>query len=155
MNRGDRWLIVLPLALTAVGVIMVYSSSAILGITRYQDPNYFLSKQLFRTLLGIVVMIAAARVDLRRLEALAPIIMTVGVALLALVVVAGHMSNEAQPGDSSTGPGPSGARRASANARSTASARVAARDWGTPFHAVAMRSAPSPISTACRTCLRT
>jgi len=95
MNRGDRWLIVLPLALTAVGVVMVYSSSAILGITRYQDPNYFLSKQLFRTLLGVVVMIAAARVDLRRLEALAPVLMALGVGLLGLVVVAGHMSNGA------------------------------------------------------------
>ena len=95
MNRGDRWLIVLPLVLTAVGVVMVYSSSAILGITRFQDPNYFLSKQLFRTLLGVVVLIAAARVDLRRLEAFAPALMVVGVALLGLVVVAGHMSNGA------------------------------------------------------------
>ena len=51
MSRGDRWLIVLPLALTGVGVIMVYSSSAILGITRYQDPNHFLFKQLFRAIL--------------------------------------------------------------------------------------------------------
>ena len=48
VSRGDRWLLVLPLALTAIGVVMVYSSSAILGITRYHDPNHFLTKQLLR-----------------------------------------------------------------------------------------------------------
>ncbi len=95
MNRGDRWLIVLPLALTAIGVVMVYSSSAILGITRYQDPNYFLSRQLFRAGLGVAVLLAASRIDLRRLEAFAPALMVLGVALLGLVVVAGHMSNGA------------------------------------------------------------
>ena len=54
MSRGDRWLLVLPLALTAVGLIMVYSSSAILGLTRYHDPNHFLTKQLFRVALGLL-----------------------------------------------------------------------------------------------------
>ena len=95
MNRGDRWLIVLPLALTAVGVIMVYSSSAILGITRYQDPNYFLSRQLFRAALGVAVLLAASRIDLRKLEVFAPVMMCIAVALLVVVVAAGHMSNGA------------------------------------------------------------
>ncbi|HTK31690.1 MAG TPA: putative lipid II flippase FtsW [Candidatus Saccharimonadaceae bacterium] len=95
MSRGDRWLLILPLALTAVGVVMVYSSSAILGLTRYHDPNYFLTKQLFRAALGIAVMLVAAKVDLRRLEALAPALLAAGVGLLGLVVVAGHMSNGA------------------------------------------------------------
>jgi cell division protein FtsW len=95
VNRGDRWLIVLPLALTAVGVIMVYSSSAILGITRYQDPNYFLSKQLLRAALGIVVLVVAAKLDLRRIEAFAPWLIGGAVALLTLAVAAGHISHGA------------------------------------------------------------
>ncbi len=95
MNRGDRWLLVLPLALTAVGVVMVYSSSAILGITRYQDPDYFLSKQLFRAALGIVAMVAFARLDLRRLEAWAPRILAVAVLLLLVVVGVGHVAKGA------------------------------------------------------------
>jgi cell division protein FtsW len=95
VNRGDRWLLVLPLALTAVGVIMVYSSSAILGITRYQDPNYFLSKQLFRAALGIGVLILAAKLDLRRIEAFAPWLIAGAVALLTLAVLAGHISHGA------------------------------------------------------------
>ena len=95
MNRGDRWLIVLPLALTAVGVIMVYSSSAILGITRYQDPNYFLSRQLFRAALGVVVLLLTARLDLRRIEQAAPVALGTGVLLLTLAVAAGHISHGA------------------------------------------------------------
>ena len=95
MSRGDRWLLVLPLALTAVGLIMVYSSSAILGLTRFQDPNYYFTRQVFRTVLGLAVLLIAAKADLRRLERFAPVILGVAAALLALVVVAGHMSNGA------------------------------------------------------------
>jgi cell division protein FtsW len=88
-------LLLLPLALTAVGVVMVYSSSAILGITRYQNPDYFFVRQLFRALLGVIVMLWCARVRLRVLEALAPWMMAGAAALLAVVVVAGHISNGA------------------------------------------------------------
>ena len=95
MNRGDRWLLALPLVLTALGVIMVYSSSAILGITRYQDPNYFLTRQLVRAGLGVGVMLLFARLDLRRLEAWAPGILVVAVALLLVVAGLGHMAKGA------------------------------------------------------------
>jgi len=95
MNRGDRWLLVLPLALTALGVVMVYSSSAILGITRYQDPNHFFAKQLLRAALGIAVMLLVTRLPLPRLERLAPSLVIAAGTLLALVAVIGHMSNGA------------------------------------------------------------
>ena len=96
MNRGDRWLLVLPLLLTALGIIMVYSSSAILGITRYQDPNYFLARQFVRAGLGIVALwLCAFRLDLRKLEHLAPALFAVGLGLLLVVVGLGHVSNGA------------------------------------------------------------
>lgn len=95
MNRGDRWLLILPLALTAWGVVMVYSSSAILGITRYQDPDYFLVKQLIRAGLGVTAMLACAKLRLRALHAAAPWLYGIAAAMLAVVVVAGSMSNGA------------------------------------------------------------
>jgi cell division protein FtsW len=95
MSRGDRWLLILPLALTAFGVVMVYSSSAILGITRYQDPNYYFLRQLGRVGLGLLALVLCARLDLRRLEKAAPALFGGSLALLGLVVVAGHMSNGA------------------------------------------------------------
>jgi cell division protein FtsW len=96
VSRGDRWLLVLPLALTALGVVMVYSSSAILGITRFQDPDYFFTRQLVRALLGVVVLLACAKVDLRRLEALAPLLFGIAVTLLVAVVLTGHVAKGAQ-----------------------------------------------------------
>lgn len=95
MTRGDRLLMLLPLALTAVGVVMVYSSSSIIGITRFDDANYYLSKQLLRALLGVGVMLAVARVDLRKLEAFAPVLLGVAAVLLVAVIVMGRVSNGA------------------------------------------------------------
>lgn len=95
MSRGDRWLLILPLALTAIGVIMVYSSSAILGMTRFQDPNHYLYSQVPRAVLGIGVLLLCARVDLRRLEAWAPVFLGAAAALLAAVWIFGHMANGA------------------------------------------------------------
>jgi len=95
VSRGDRWLLALPLALTAIGLVMVYSSSAILGITRYQDADIFLWKQAQRTALGLAAFVAASRLSLRWLEARAPWLLGGAAALLAAVVVAGRASNGA------------------------------------------------------------
>ena len=95
MRRGDGWIPVLALALTAVGVVMVYSSTAILGITRYQDPDHFLTRQLGRAALGVVALVLCSRLDLRRLEAAAPWLFGLAAVLLAAVVVAGRAANGA------------------------------------------------------------
>jgi cell division protein FtsW len=96
VNRGDRWILLLALGLAAVGLVMVYSSSAILGITRYQDPNHFLSRQTVRVALGVLVLIAASRVRLRWLERSAPWLLGGAVALLGVLEVAGHVSHGAE-----------------------------------------------------------
>ncbi len=95
MSRGDRWLLVLALGLAAIGLVMVYSSSAILGITRYQDPNHFLGRQLVRVLLGVAVLLACARVKLHWIQRLAPWLLGGAVALLAVLEMAGHVSHGA------------------------------------------------------------
>ena len=95
MSRGDRWLLVLALGLAAIGLIMVYSSSAILGITRYQDPNHFLGRQLVRVALGVVVLLACARVKLRWIERTAPWLLVGAVGLLGVLEVVGHVSHGA------------------------------------------------------------
>jgi cell division protein FtsW len=86
---------VLALALTAVGIVMVYSSTAILGITRYNDPDHFLIRQLMRAALGILAFFLCSRVDLRRLESLAPWLLGIATVLLAAVVVVGHVAKGA------------------------------------------------------------
>jgi cell division protein FtsW len=95
VKRGDPWLLLLPLALTMVGLVMVYSSSAILGITRYQDPNYFLVRQLVRTGVGVLALVAASRINLRWLERWAGGLLVGTAALLLVVAVAGHAAKGA------------------------------------------------------------
>lgn len=95
MTRGDRLLLLLPLVLTAVGIVMVYSSSSILGITRFDDPHYYLGKQLFRAALGFCVMLLVARIPLHRLEALAPALLGGAAVLLVAVILVGRVSNGA------------------------------------------------------------
>ncbi len=95
MTRGDRWLLVLPMVLTAIGLIMVYSSSSMLGIERFHDPNHYLFQQLLRVGMGLAVALGCARLDLRRLEAYAPWLLVWSVLLLGVVAVAGHASNGA------------------------------------------------------------
>ena len=95
MRRGDRWLVAAALLLAGVGLVMVYSSGSFLAFVKYGDPNYFLRQQLVRTALGVAALIACSRLPLRWLEASAPWLLGLACALLALVVVAGHMSNGA------------------------------------------------------------
>jgi cell division protein FtsW len=95
MRRGDGWIPVLALALTAVGVVMVYSSTAIIGITRYQDPDHFLIRQLQRAALGVIAFLLCSRIPIRKLEWLAPGLLGVATVLLAAVAVAGRDANGA------------------------------------------------------------
>ena len=81
------WLLVVAVLLLAVGVVMVYSASAIVAADRFNDPYLFLKKQLFWALLGSAGLLVALRVDYRRLESLRwPILIVVGL-LLVLVLV--------------------------------------------------------------------
>ena len=95
MRRGDGWIPVLALALTAVGVVMVYSSTAILGITRYQDPDHFLIRQLARAAIGVGALLLCSRIPLHRLEFLAPGLLGLSTVMLAFVAVAGRDANGA------------------------------------------------------------
>jgi cell division protein FtsW len=95
VSRGDRWLLVLPLVLTAIGLVMVYSSSAILGITRYHDPNHFLIRQSFRVLIGLVALVVCLKLPMRWVERAAPALLATAVTLLGLVILFGRSRNGA------------------------------------------------------------
>jgi cell division protein FtsW len=96
MTRGDRWLIVLALVLTAVGLVMVYSSSSFFAFVHKGDENYFLRQQVLRTLLGLGALWFCARaLSLKVLESAAPWLVGGACVLLVAVIAVGHMSNGA------------------------------------------------------------
>src|SRR4029453_8435937 len=83
----DRWLFGVAVVLLVAGVVMVYSASAIVAADRFHDPYFFLKKQLFWALLGSVAMLAALRVDYRKLEGLVlPGLILAGVLLILVLI---------------------------------------------------------------------
>jgi cell division protein FtsW len=57
-QRGyyDRLLLFAVLMLLVVGVVMVYSSSSVVALTTYDDPTFFMKRQLVWALFGLVLM---------------------------------------------------------------------------------------------------
>jgi cell division protein FtsW len=85
--RGDRPLLAAVVALAALGVVMVYSASAVLAADRFGEGAYYLWRQLAFALLGVAALTAAALVPLGRLERLARPALALALALLALTLV--------------------------------------------------------------------
>ncbi len=83
----DMWLFGVAVVLLSAGVVMVYSASAIVAADRFQDPYFFLKRQLFWAVLGAVAMLVAVRVDYRHLEKLMVPVLIVAAVLLVLVLV--------------------------------------------------------------------
>src|SRR5262249_1315229 len=83
----DPWLFGVVVALCSVGVVMVYSSSAIIAADRFHDPLFFLKKQLFWAVMGFGLLWIALRADYRRLERWVVPLLVVSFVLLVLVLV--------------------------------------------------------------------
>ena len=83
----DVWLFGVVMALVFLGVVMVYSASAIIAADRFGDPFFFLKKQLFWALLGGGLLWGALRLDYRRLERLVIPLLVLSFVLLVLVLV--------------------------------------------------------------------
>ena len=83
----DYWLFLLVLALLGLGVVMVYSASAILATDRFGDAHFFLKKQLFWAVLGLAVMWGVMAVDYRRWRPLVSPLLALAFVLLVLVLI--------------------------------------------------------------------
>ena len=62
-RKYDLTLLAVLLALLVFGLIILYSTSAYNGEVKFHDSFYYLKKQVFATLLGILGMYLAARTD--------------------------------------------------------------------------------------------
>lgn len=87
--KFDPLLLAAITALATVGLVMVYSASAILAHDKLGDGFFFLKRQLIATGLGVVAMAAAMRLGYRRLARLAYPILLVSIALMIAVLVPG------------------------------------------------------------------
>jgi len=83
----DRWLFVVTLILVFVGLVMVFSASAVMAKERYGSGSTFLLRQLAWAAAGIASMAVAMKVDYRRLKHPAVVFSLLGVTSLMLISV--------------------------------------------------------------------
>jgi cell division protein FtsW len=85
--RFDALLLCAVLSLVSLGLVMVYSASAVLAQDKLGDSLYFLNRQLMAAGLGVVAMAVGMRVGWRRLARLAYPLLLVTLVLLVLVLI--------------------------------------------------------------------
>ncbi|MCP3098979.1 putative lipid II flippase FtsW [Myxococcus sp. K15C18031901] len=87
--RFDPLLLCAVLALVTLGLVMVYSASAVLAQDKLGDSLYFLKRQLTAACMGLVVMAVAMKVGWRKLARWAYPLLLAAIVLLVLVAIPG------------------------------------------------------------------
>jgi cell division protein FtsW len=85
--KSDKLLFVATLLLVCTGVVMVYSASAVMAMERFNQPYFFLVRQLAWALIGLALMPIIMRIDYRNYREPAVIWTALAVAGVALVAV--------------------------------------------------------------------
>jgi len=85
----DSILLVTIIVLVLIGLVMVFSSSGVYAMEKYNDAYYFLKRQLVWVFLGGVLMLLAREIDYRGLEKYAYYIMGVTFLMLLAVMMPG------------------------------------------------------------------
>jgi cell division protein FtsW len=83
----DRWLFIVTLLLVFVGLVMVFSASAVIAKERYHSGYFFLLRQMGWAVAGFAAMIVGMRLDYKRLKHPAFVFGVLGLTTLMLISV--------------------------------------------------------------------
>src|ERR1700730_6465179 len=83
----DRWMFTVTTILVFVGLVMIFSASAVMAKERYGSAYEFLLKQLLWAVAGLAVMVVATKVDYKRLQHPALVFLLLGFTTLLLISV--------------------------------------------------------------------
>jgi cell division protein FtsW len=83
----DGWLFTVTMLLVFLGLVMVFSASAVMARERFGSPYAFLSKQLIWALAGLAAMVVTMRLDYRRYKHPALVFSLMGLTTLLLISV--------------------------------------------------------------------
>lgn len=89
LTESDPIINVAVLALSIIGVILVYAATRDWFAANNQDPEYYLKRQLINVVIGIALAYGATLVDYRVLRAYTPILWGIGVLGLTAVLIPG------------------------------------------------------------------
>lgn len=85
----DKTLLIVTAALVSLSLLMIYSTTAVQSVVRYGDSLYYLRKQLIASLLGLILLVVAASVNIEKIRAYANWLLLLGVVLLLGVLIPG------------------------------------------------------------------
>lgn len=83
----DRVLFVVTLSLVALGLVMVFSASAMVSLEQAHSPYYFLLRQMVGAALGLALLWALMRLDYRKLKSPAVVYPALFATIVLLTVV--------------------------------------------------------------------
>jgi len=86
-HRCDIFLLSVVLFLVFIGVVMVFSASAIVSHEKFDTSYLFLIKQLIWTVMGVFLMLVLAKVDYNKLQKFSRPLMVFSFSLLVLVLL--------------------------------------------------------------------
>src|SRR3990172_2332826 len=83
----DVYLFAATVALIGIGIVMIYSASAIVALDWFGDSAFFLKRQLLWSVLGLGVMSVSLTIHYQRLRRITPaLLLLVAVALVAVLI---------------------------------------------------------------------
>lgn len=89
LTESDPVINIAVMALSIIGIILVYAATRDWFAANSQDPEYYLKRQLINVVIGIALAYGATLVDYRVLRAYTPILWGIGVLGLTAVLIPG------------------------------------------------------------------
>jgi rod shape determining protein RodA len=89
LTESDPVINIAVMALSIIGIILVYAATRDWFAANNQDPEYYLKRQLINVVIGIALAYGATLVDYRVLRAYTPILWGIGVLGLTAVLIPG------------------------------------------------------------------
>ena len=87
MNKSSCLLFLLAFTLVGIGLVAIYSTSAISAEEKFGDSTFFLKRQLLWTGLGLACMLLAMMTKYELLRVLSKPLLLLSVVLLILVLL--------------------------------------------------------------------
>ena len=83
----DLWLLSSTLILVALGIVLVYSASAVFAESRYGNANHFLLRHMVHVAIGLTALYVGTRLDLTLYQRFAtPVLLAAGLLLVLLLL---------------------------------------------------------------------
>lgn len=89
LDDYDLVILLMVVALTSFGIVMVYSASSVMAAKVFSDGAFFLKRQAIYAAIGLLFALVAMKVDYRHLRKFAVPLLLLCIVLLVLVLIPG------------------------------------------------------------------